>query len=168
MLLRNATVADAEAIRAIYNHEVENSSATFDLVARTLAEQEDWIREREGALGAIVAEVDGVVVGFASLSPYRTRPAYRTTVENSVYVAAAARGNRVGTKLLEELISMAELRGFHTIIAHIGGEQDASVALHESCGFEQVGILNEVGRKFGRWMDVVVMQLVTKRERPGD
>lgn len=158
MLLRNATVADAEAIRAIYNHEVENSLVTFDLVPRSFAEQQDWIREREGALGAIVAEVDGAVVGFASLSPYRSRPAYNTTVENSIYVSEAARGLGVGKRLLEELIKMAKARGFHTVLAHIAGGHEASIALHHSVGFVVVGVQKEVGRKFGKWLDVTVMQ----------
>ena len=160
MLLRNATVADAEAIRTIYNHEVETSLVTFDLVPRSLAAQQDWVREREGALGAIVAERknDGEILGFASLSPYRSRPAYNTTVENSIYVSESARGFGVGKALLEELVTMAKGRGFHTVLAHIAGGQEASIALHHSVGFAVVGVQKEVGRKFGTWLDVTVMQ----------
>jgi phosphinothricin acetyltransferase len=160
MLLRNATVADAEAIRTIYNHEVETSLVTFDLVPRNLPEQQEWIREREGALGAIVAEreEDGAILGFASLSPYRSRPAYNTTVENSIYVSEAARGLGVGKTLLEELLTMAKARGFHTVLAHIAGGHKASIALHHSVGFSIVGVQKEVGRKFGKWLDVTVMQ----------
>ena len=158
MEIRLATVADAEALRTIYNHEVEHSTATFDLVPRTLKEQQTWIREREGALGVVVAEHDGVVVGFASLSPYRSTPAYNTTVEDSIYVDREARGLGAGKALLNEVITMASTRGFHTIIAHISDPDGASVALHRTCGFTVVGIQKEVGRKFGRWLDVVVMQ----------
>ncbi len=160
MLLRNATVADAEAIRTIYNHEVETSLVTFDLVPRSLPEQQDWIREREGALGAIVAEreEDGAILGFASLSPYRSRPAYNTTVENSIYVSESARGLGVGRTLLEGLLTMAKARGFHTVLAHIAGAHEASIALHHAVGFEIVGVQKEVGRKFGKWLDVTVMQ----------
>ena len=158
MEIRLATVADAEAVRAIYNHEVEHSTATFDLVPRTLAEQQAWIREREGALGVVVAEHEGRVVGFASLSPYRSKPAYNTTVEDSVYVDRDARGLGAGKALLEEIIAMASARGFHTIVAHISDPDGASVALHRSCGFTVVGIQKEVGRKFGKWLDVVLMQ----------
>jgi len=160
MLLRNATVADAEAIRTIYNHEVESSLVTFDLVPRSLADQQDWVREREGALGAIVAEreADGEILGFASLSPYRSRPAYNTTVENSIYVSESARGIGVGKTLLEELVAMAKARGFHTVLAHIAGGHEASIALHHSVGFTIVGVQKEVGRKFGTWLDVTVMQ----------
>ncbi len=158
MLLRHATVADADVLRSIYNHEVENTTVTFDLVPRTLAEQQQWIRDREGALGVIVAEISGQVAGFASLSPYRDRPAYNTTVEDSIYVASTARGSGVGKALLGELIVMAEARGFHTILAHIAGGHEASIALHSACGFELTGVQREVGRKLGRWLDLTVMQ----------
>ncbi len=158
MLLRHATVADADVLRLIYNHEVENTTVTFDLVPRTLAQQQQWIRDREGALGVIVAEISGQVAGFASLSPYRDRPAYNTTVEDSIYVASTARGSGVGKALLNELIVMAEARGFHTILAHIAGGHEASIALHSACGFELTGVQREVGRKLGRWLDLTVMQ----------
>lgn len=156
--LRQATVRDAEALRTIYNHEVENTTVTFDLEPRTLEEQQAWIAERQGALGVVVAEIDGDVVGFASLSPYRPRPAYRATVENSIYVGESARGQGVGRALMDELIDLARARGFHTILAHITGDHEASIALHHACGFEIVGVQREVGRKFGRWLDVTVMQ----------
>lgn len=160
MKLRLATVDDAPAVRRIYNHEVEHTTVTFDIEPRTLEQQEAWIAERQGALGVIVAELDGAVVGFASLSPYRSRPAYRSTVENSVYVDDAARGSGVGRALMNELIDTARRRGFHTIIAHVAGGHEASIALHHSCGFEIVGVQREVGRKFGKWLDVTVMQLM--------
>ncbi len=158
MLIRHATVADAEALRSIYNYEVEHTTNTFDLVPRTLGEQQDWIRNREGALGVIAADVGGDIAGFASLSPYRDRPAYNTTVEDSIYVNRHHRGGGIGKALLGELISMAETRGFHTVLAHIAGGHEPSVALHRSCGFEITGTQREVGRKMGRWLDVVVMQ----------
>jgi L-amino acid N-acyltransferase YncA len=158
MKLRLGTVADAEALRSIYNREVLETTNTFDLETRSLEQQEDWIRERMGALGVVVAEIDGEVAGFASLSPYRPRAAYRTSVENSVYVAESARGAGVGRALMEELIDVATQRGFHTVLARIAGGHDASIALHHSCGFQVVGTEREVGRKFGKWLDVVVMQ----------
>ena len=156
--LRLVEVDDAPALRRIYNHEVEHSTVTFDLVPRTLEEQQRWITERDGAHGVVVAEIDGEVVGFAALSPFRPRAAYRTTVENSVYVDESARGSGVGRALLEELIRLATARGFHTIIAHVVGGHDASIALHHACGFRGVGTEREVGRKFGRWLDVVLME----------
>ena len=158
MRLRPATPADAEATAAIYNDEVLHSTVTFDLVTRTVEEQEAWLDARSGALEVVVAEVDGVVAGFASLSAYKDRPAYRTTVEDSVYVHRDHRGTGVGRALLAEIIDVAENRGFHSVIARIVGGHDASIGLHRSLGFDHVGVEREVGRKFGRWLDVVVMQ----------
>ncbi len=158
MLLRLATLADAEAIRSIYNHEVENTTHTFDLEPRSLDEQRAWLSERSGAFAVLVAEIDGAVAGFASLSPYRDRPAYRTTVEDSVYVERTCRSRGVGRALLAGVVEAAADRGFHTVIARIVGGHEASIALHHACGFRVVGTEREVGRKFGRWLDVVVMQ----------
>jgi len=98
------------------------------------------------------------VVGFASLSPFRDRPAYNSTVEDSVYVRSDQRGTGVGAALLEELVTLAGQHGFHTVIARIVGGHDASIGLHQRHGFEVVGTEREVGRKFGKWLDVVVMQ----------
>ncbi len=158
MELRLARPDDAEATRTIYNTEVTGSTVTFDLVPRTLEEQRDWIEARSGAMAVVVAETDGEVVGFAALSRYRSRPAYSTTVEDSIYVRHDQRGNGVGRALLAELVDVAAARGFHTMMARIVGGHDASIGLHSSLGFEMVGIEKEVGRKFGRWLDVVLMQ----------
>jgi phosphinothricin acetyltransferase len=158
--VRLATVVDAEPIRRIYNREVEHSSVTFDLVPRTLDDQQAWLSQREGAFGVIVAVLDDQVVGFASLSEYRSRPAYRTTVENSVYVDESARGRGVGAALLGELIDLARARGFHSMVGRIVGGHEASIALHLSAGFDVVGTEREIGRKFGKWLDVVVVQLL--------
>jgi L-amino acid N-acyltransferase YncA len=150
---------DAEAVRDIYNVEVSESTVTFDLVPRSVADQLAWIDEHAGGHPAIVAvDDDETVVGFASLTPYRPRPAYATTVEDSVYVRRDQRGNGVGRLLLEDLVDLARDHGFHSAIARIVGGHDASIALHRACGFEQIGIEREVGRKFGKWLDVVLMQ----------
>jgi len=156
--IRLAQHDDSEAIRQIYNLEVSTSTVTFDLVPRTTADQLQWLEARSGAHAVIVAEVDGEVVGFASLSAFRDRPAYNSTVENSVYVRADRRGTGVGSALLGELVSLAAQHGFHTVIARIVGGHDASIGLHQRLGFEVVGTEREVGRKFGKWLDVVVMQ----------
>ncbi len=159
MEVRTAGPGDAEAIRAIYNAAVTGSTATFDLRARTVAEQQAWMAGHDGAHPALVAvDDDGTVIGFGSLSPYRDRPAYATTVENSVYVATASRSRGVGRALLEALVELATRLGFHTVVARVGGANDASIRLHEACGFELVGTEREIGRKFGRWLDVVVLQ----------
>jgi len=160
MEIRPATTADADAIRAIYNFEVENSTSTFDMVPRSRSEQVDYIEQRSGAHGVLVAEIDGTVVGFGALSSYRHRCAYNTTVENSIYVDQSARGMGVGKALLVALIELGQERGFHTIVAYIAGVEGPSVALHRSCGFRIVGVQQEVGRKFGNWLDVTVMQLM--------
>ena len=156
--IRPATPADAEATAAIYNAEVTGSTVTFDLVPRSVEEQASWLDARSGALEVVVAEIDGAVAGFASLSPYRERAAYRTTVEDSVYVGADFRGTGVGRALLTAIVDVADGRGFHSVIARIVGGHDASIRLHRAVGFDLVGVEREVGRKFGRWLDVVVMQ----------
>jgi len=153
-----ARAGDAEAIRAIYNLEVTGSTVTFDLVPRSLAEQRAWLAEHAGVHPAVVAELDGEVVGFGSLAPYRNRPAYATTVEDSVYVRGDRRGTGCGRAILGELVRLATVHGFHAMMARIVGGHEASIGLHTACGFELVGIEREVGRKFGRWLDVVLMQ----------
>jgi L-amino acid N-acyltransferase YncA len=159
MEYRLATADDSEAIRAIYNREVLGSTVTFDLVPRSSEDQLAWIDEHSGAWPAIVAvDGDAKVLGFASLSPYRPRPAYRTTVEDSLYVDERARGQGIGKGLLEELVRLAGAHGFHAVIGRIVGGHDASIAVHRACGFEVIGVEREVGRKFGRWLDVVLMQ----------
>ncbi|HXQ19572.1 MAG TPA: GNAT family N-acetyltransferase [Acidimicrobiales bacterium] len=169
MRIRLAEASDAEAIRAIYNAEVTSSVVTFDIVPWTLGDQLAWLEHHRGAHPAIVAvdgeaEGDGPseapVLGYGSLSPYRPRPAYATTVEDSVYVGRDARGQGVGRRLLEELIRLAADHGFHTIIGRTEGGNEASIALHTGCGFEIVGVEREVGRKHGRWLDVVELQLL--------
>ena len=158
MQVRLARLDDAEAIRAIYNHEVTSTTVTFDLVPRTLEQQQSWLREHAGAHPAVVAEDDGDVVAFGSLSPYRDRPAYSTTVEDSVYVHTDHRGKGAGKLVLSELVRLANDHGFHSVIGRIVGGHEASIAVHRACGFEHVGTEREVGRKFGKWLDVVLMQ----------
>jgi len=160
MRARLATIDDAEATRAIYNLEVTESTVTFDLVPRTLEQQQAYLVARSGAHAVLVAEDNGDVVGYASFSPYRDRPAYSTTVEDSVYVRRDQQGKGVGKLLLGELVALARSHGFHAIMARIVGGHDASIALHRTLGFEFVGTEREVGRKFGRWLDVDVMQLL--------
>jgi L-amino acid N-acyltransferase len=160
--LRPASIADAAAIAEIYNREVMQTTATFDLVPRTLEQQQEWITARSGAFAAIVAVDDATnrVVGFASLSAYKERAAYRTTVEDSVYVHRDFGGRGIGKLLLGRLVEIARESGFHSVIGRIEVTGDASRALHASCGFELVGIEREVGRKFNRWLSVAVMQKI--------
>jgi phosphinothricin acetyltransferase len=167
MKYRLATHDDAEAIRAIYNREVLGSTVTFDMVARSPEDQLAWMDEHSGAHPAVVAVDDrDAVQGFGSLSPYRPRPAYRTSVEDSLYVAPAAQGRGVGKGILTELLRLAGAHGFHTVIARIVGGHEASIAVHRSCGFDVIGVEREVGRKFGRWLDVVLMQRLIDQNPP--
>lgn len=158
MQVRLATQDDGEAIRTIYNAEVTGSTVTFDLVPRSPEQQRLWLENHAGAHPAIVAVEGDTVAGFGSLSPYRDRPAYSTTVEDSVYVHPDHRGQGVGRLLLEELVRLGTAHGFHSMMARIVGGHEVSIALHRACGFELVGIEREVGRKFGRWLDVALMQ----------
>jgi len=171
MHTRLVEAADAEALMAIYNTEVLETTVTFDVNPRELSEQLEWIAEHQGAhLGLVAIEPDAteglrgargeVVLGFAAIGPYRPRAAYATTVESSVYVARTARGTGVGRLLMTDLMVATAAAGFHAVIARIVGENESSIKLHLSCGFEHVGIEREVGRKHGKWLDVVELQLL--------
>jgi phosphinothricin acetyltransferase len=171
MELRLARLGDAEATREIYNAAVP-TLATFDLRPRTPEEHESWLRARTGAYAALVVVDshggDEEVIGFGSLSRYRSRPAYATTVEDSVYVRDDSRGRGVGRLLLDGLLDVAASHGFHCVVARIVAGNDASVALHRGAGFEVIGVEREVGRKFRRWLDVVVLQKLLTTEEPDD
>lgn len=158
MHVRLATPDDAEPIRAIYNAEVLGSTVNFDLVPRTLDQQQAWLSQHSGAHPAVVAAYGSTVVGFASLSPYRLRPAYATTAEDSVYVHADHRGQGVGRLLLGHILGLARQGGFHSVMARVVGDHHASIGLHRSAGFRVVGTEMEVGRKFGKWLDVALLQ----------
>lgn len=177
MRTRLVEVDDASALMNILNPEVIEAFVSFDLVPRTLDAQRQWIREHQATHVCLVAvntedDVGEIgahnerILGFASISPFRQRPAYATTVENSVYVHREARGRGVGELLLNDLIATAERSGFHSIIARIVGENAGSIRLHEKCGFTLVGTEIEVGRKHGRWMDVVEYQYVMPDDGP--
>jgi L-amino acid N-acyltransferase YncA len=159
MEVRLARLEDGEGIRAIYNLEVTESTVTFDLIPRSAAQQEDWLVHHGGAHPAVVAAgPEGEVLGFGALSPYRSRPAYATTVEDSVYVRRDVQGRGVGRAILDELVNLATSHGFHAVMARIVEDIHTSIRLHRGCGFQLVGVEREVGRKFGRWLDVVVME----------
>jgi phosphinothricin acetyltransferase len=158
MEVRLACVDDAEAVRDIYNAEVTGSTVTFDLEPRGLEEQRAWIARHQGAHPAVVATEAAAIVGFGSLSPFRDRPAYAPTVEDSVYVDRRWRGRGAGRLLLDDLVRLAAQQGFHSMIARTARDNEPSIALHLACGFSLVGVEREVGRKFGRWIDVAILQ----------
>ena len=158
MIVRPAAEADVPAILDIYNEQVLNSTATFDLEPRSLEAQIEWVKQFEHPYCLLVAEEASKVSAWGCLHPFGGKPGYRFTTENSVYVRADRRADGLGRQMLQALIQAAAANGFHTIIARIAGDNPASGRLHESLGFEHVGREREVGHKFERWLDVVVMQ----------
>jgi len=158
--VRPATVADLPAITAIYRHHVLHGLASFEIEPPDAAEMARRFTEiRELGLPYLVAECDGNIAGYAYAAVYRTRPAYRYTVENSVYVENDYAGRGVGSALMPALIDGCAAAGRRQIIAVIGDSANhASIRLHEKFGFQRVGLLPAVGYKFGRWVDSVLMQ----------
>ena len=160
VIVRTANAGDAQGIAAIYAHHVLNGTASFDTVPPTQAETAERIaRITERGWPFIVAEQDGLVIGYAYATQFRDRPAYAATCENSIYVDQSWIGRGIGRLLLSELIARARDYGFLQMIAVVGGGEPASVGLHESLGFVQAGRMKSVGRKFGKWLDTVYLQL---------
>jgi phosphinothricin acetyltransferase len=161
LILRDATPVDAAAILTIYNHAVNHTTAMWSEDESTLAEREAWIAARQRAgLPVIVAERDGEVVGFGSFGEFRARSGYRMTVEHSVYVDHNRHRGGIGRALLLDLIERAQAMGMHAMIGGIEAGNAPSIALHAALGFAEVGRLLQVGVKFGRWLDLVFLQLV--------
>ncbi len=160
--VRPATITDVRAILEIYNDAVLNTTANYDYEPRTLEQRINWFADHEKSGHPVLVAVapGGAVVGWSALNRYHDRPGYRFTTENSVYVAADHRGKGVGKLLMTPLVAAARERGFHAIIAAIDAANTASVRLHASFGFEQVGLFKQVGFKFGRWLDVAYMELL--------
>ena len=159
-LVRPATAADLEAVTAIYRHHVLHGLASFELEPPDANEIERrYTAIRELGLPYFVAELKGKVVGYAYAGVYRERPAYRYTVENSVYVDSECTGHGIGSALMPVLIDACAAAGRRQIIAVIGDSANhASIKLHERFGFARIGTLPAVGYKFGRWVDSVLMQ----------
>jgi phosphinothricin acetyltransferase len=164
LTIRPAAETDASTIAAIYNHYVRTSTATFDTKERSVPDQAVWLTEHVDPFPVIVAENSDGVVAWGALSAWGTRCAYRHTVEISVYVAADAAGQGIGPALTEVLIGRARELRHHAIISQIVHENNPSLSMARRLGFEHVGTLREVGRKFDRWLDVVLMELVLDTE----
>jgi L-amino acid N-acyltransferase len=158
--IRLATEADLSAINEIYNHYVGTSTCTYQEEPEPLESRRKWFDAHVGKYPATVAMIEDVIVGWGSLSSFHTRSAYRQTVENSLYVHHEMHRRGIGAAILRDLIERAKKLGHHTIIAGIDGEQEASMALHAKFGFEKVAHLKQLGFKFGRWLDVIYMQLM--------
>lgn len=157
--LRPATIDDAAIINDIYNVYVHTSACTLQLDPSTLEERRAWMSGLSPKHPVLIAEENGVAVGWGSLMPFHVRTGYRSSVENSVYVRDGHHGKGVGGLLLTELIQRAKTNGFHRIIARITSNQTASVKLHTRFGFVHAGTLHEVGMKFGKWVDVSFYEL---------
>ena len=158
--IRLAVPDDAPAIAAIYNHYVRESTATFDTEEKTAEDRVAWLATHGPDHPVIVAEQDGHVVGWGSLSPWGTRCAYRHTCEISVYIAPDATRAGLGPALSLDLIQRARSLGHHVLVSQIVHENEPSLKMSARLGFTHAGTLVEVGRKFDRWLDVVLMEMV--------
>lgn len=159
-LIRPCTAEDLPAVQAIYAHAVEHGTGTFELQAPTL---EEMARRHADVLAKglpwLVAQSEGRVVGYAYANAFRPRPAYRFFLEDSIYLAPKAQGQGLGRLLLADLVARCTAAGARQLLAVIGDAQNqASIGVHRSCGFEHTGVLQHAGWKFGRWLDVVLMQ----------
>lgn len=163
MTIRPARESDLAAINSIYNYYVLNSTCTYQEEPTAEGERLAWFRGRGEAHPVLVAESGGEVVGWASLSPFRDRSAYRHSIEASIYIRDDCRRRGIGKALLVKLIDRARELGHRTIIGGTSAEQEASIRLQESLGFQKVGYFREVGFKFDRWLDVAFYQLVLER-----
>jgi len=150
-----------QAILEIFNHAIETSTALYEYQPRTQATIDAWFAAKAACGHPVLGLEDGSgkLLGFASYGPFRPQPAYKYTVEHSVYVHPEERGKGYGRKLLERIVREAAERGIHAVVGAIDADNEASLALHESLGFERVGSLPQVGFKFGRWLDLALVQL---------
>lgn len=165
--IRLATLEDIPAITDIYNEAIIYTPNTFDTIPKTVADRERWFHEHMPAYPILVAVVGGIVVGFASISKWSTRPAYRHTVSASIYLHEEFRGQGIGKKLLTSLVQTAFEAGFHTLMGNIYEGNRASLHLFQAVGFSVVGLLKEVGYKFDEWLDVYLVQMVGPVEKTG-
>jgi len=157
--VRRATLGDARVIADIYNHYVATSTATFDTEPKSVGDRIAWLTEHGDTHPVLVAEKDGEVVGWGALSPYRERPAWRLTAEVAVYLACGSTGAGIGSQLLGALVEAARAAGHHVLLSQIVAENHASLKMAERAGFERVGTLREVGRKFDTWIDLEILRL---------
>lgn len=158
--IRKASLDDIGAITAIYNEAIVNTVATFDIKPKSLGEQEDWFRQHGPKYPILVAEQDSVIVGWASLSKWSDRSAYSDTAECSLYIDEGYRGKGIGGKLSKAIIQSGRESGLHTLIARVVEGNEESMHLCEIAGFKHIGTMKQVGRKFGKTLDVHLMQLI--------
>jgi phosphinothricin acetyltransferase len=160
LTIRSATLQDLGAITEIYNDAILKTVATFDTETKTEAEQQRWFEGHGSRYPILVAEEDNLIVGWASLSQWSDRCAYSDTAEASLYVREEYRGRGIGRKLNETIIKAGGEAGLHTLIGRITEGNETSIHLTESAGFKQIGVMRECGRKFGRLLDVHLVQYI--------
>ena len=158
--IRSATLNDLDAITEIYNQAILNTTATFDTTPKTLEEQKTWFSRHGPQHPVLVAREDGPVIGWAALSEWSNRCAYSGTAEISFYVHEDCQGRGIGRKLAEATVCAGRDTGLHTLIARIAQGNEASVHIAESLGFNHIGVMKEVGQKFGKLLDVYLMQKI--------
>ena len=158
--IRKALSSDVRAITEIYNESILTTTATFDIETKTVVSQRKWFKAHGERNPVLVAIIEGQVVGWVSLSEYSTRCAYADTVELSLYIKEEFRNQGIGKRLMAAVISEGQKIGLHTVISRIAGGNDISIRLHKKFGFKDVGVMKEVGNKFGKLLDVFIMQKI--------
>ena len=162
--IRHATLEDLQDITEIYNEAIRKTVATFDTQPKSLEEQKKWFIEHGSKNPIIVAKQNGAIRGWAALSKYSTKCAYSDTAEISLYVREDKQGKGIGQMLIEEIVKEGDKVGLHVLIARITEGNQISIHLHESVGFKHVGVLKEVGLKFGKRLDVYLMEKIYRRQ----
>ena len=156
--IRKAVYTDVPAITGIYNEAILTTTATFDKEPKTTTSQRKWFKAHGPKNPIVVAVADGKVVGWASLSAYSDRCAYAETAEISVYVKESFRNQGLGKKLMQAVLDAGKKAGLHTVISRIAGGNNVSINLHHELGFTDIGVMKEVGTKFGQLLDVYLLQ----------
>jgi L-amino acid N-acyltransferase YncA len=158
--IRRATINDLDAITEIYNEAILKTTATFDTEIKNRKEQKKWFEDHGSKNPILVVDENGFIFGFASLSKFSNRCAYSDTAEISLYVREEHQGKGIGKKLMESIIKEGKKVGLHVVISRITEGNEKSIYLHKSVGFEHIGIMKEVGLKFGKRLDVYLMQKI--------
>jgi L-amino acid N-acyltransferase YncA len=160
MNIRKAIPSDAQAIANIYNEAIENTTATFDTEPKSVSNREEWLKQHSEKYPVVVSEINGVVVGFASMTRWSDRAAYDDTAEISIYILPAYHNQGIGKHLMQTVIEAGLRGGLHCVLSRITQGNEKSIYLHQQFGFRTVGIMQEVGKKFGKTLDVTMMQLI--------
>ena len=167
MTIRQATESDLSAIAAIYGHEARRGIATFDTEPRSIDRWREHLESTEPGDHLLVATDDEIVLGYAHSAAYRPKPCYAGTREVSIYLTPEAQGQGLGRRMYDDLLGWLVADGIRTVVAAVALPNPRSLALHRACGFAEVGVMHEVGRKFDRWIDVLWMQCELSRRHEG-